>query len=176
MLLHLALLCDDKLSELFQTVLPTDSLLRKTGRLRLSDDKHIYFLCFRLTPVNADDIAKYARTKTNKQKMLLCSSIEEKAKQLCENWDIVVKTEEEVYLLFKKENKLPESFLGEKLQTKQPTKKLQLWFAKKNGKSFLVCGTMLLLTSFLTPFPYYYLLFGGGMLLASAFIRIFGHE
>lgn len=176
LLLHLALLSEDKVNELFQSLLLGESPLKKTGKLRLSDNEHVYFLSFRLTPVNADDIAKYARMKTSKEKILLCSGIEEKAKVLCERWNIAVQTEEEVYLLFKKQNKLPQHFLGEKLQKGKPTRKLQLWFAKKNGKSFLVCGSMLLLISFLTPFPYYYLLFGGSMLLTSAFIRIFGHE
>lgn len=176
LLLHLALLSEDKQTELFRNALASEEPLQKFGKLRLFSKTQFYFLNFRLTSVNADDIAKYARVKTRKQKILLCSKIEDTALFLCEKLNILVKRGDEVYLLLKEQNKLPESFLGEETPVDQRKRRIHLWFSKRNGKPFLVGGAMLLFTSFLTPFPYYYLLFGGVMFLASALVRIFGYE
>lgn len=176
LLLHLALLSEDKQTELFKSALTSEEPLQKFGRLRLFSKTQFYFLNFRLTSVNADDVAKYARVKTCKQKILLCSKIEDTALFLCEKLNICVKKGDEVYLLLKEQNKLPDSFLGEETPVDQRKRRIRLWFSKRNGKPFLVGGAMLLFTSFLTPFPYYYLIFGGIMFLASALVRIFGYE
>ena len=176
LLLHLALLSEEKQTSLFKDAIPSEEPLQRFGRLRLYSKTKFYFLNFRLTPVNADDIAKYARLKTGKEKILLCSNVEDSSLGLCAKLNIHVKTGDDVYLLLKEHNKLPESFLGEESGENKRKRRFKSWFSKKNGKAFSIGGFMLLFTSFLTPFPYYYLIFGGGMLLASALIRIFGHE
>lgn len=176
LLLHLALLSEEKQTAFFKDAIPSDEPLQRFGRLRLYSKTKFYFLNFRLTPVNADDIAKYARIKTGKEKILLCSKVEDSSLGLCEKLNIHVKTGEDVYFLLKENNKLPENFLGEESEGNKRKRRLKSWFSKKNGKAFLVGGFMLLITSFLTPFPYYYLLFGGGMLLAAALVRIFGRQ
>ena len=176
LLLHLALLSDEKQTAFFKDAIPSEEPLQRFGRLRLYTKCKFYFLHFRLTPVNADDVAKYARLKTGKEKILLCSSIEPNTLELCKKLNIQVKTGEEVYLLLKTNGKLPERFLGEEESATKQKRRLKLWLSKRNGKAFCISGAMLLFTSFLTPFPYYYLLFGGGLLLLSALVRIFGYE
>ena len=176
LLLHLALLSEEKQTALFKDAIPSEEPLQRFGRLRLYSKNKFYFLHFRLTPVNADDVAKYARLKTGKEKILLCSNAEDSTIGLCQKLNIQVKTGEDVYLLLKENDKLPERFLGEESGEHKRKRRFQSWFSKRNGKAFALGGGMLLFTSFLTPFPYYYLLFGGGLLLTSALVRIFGHE
>ena len=175
-LLHLALLSEEKQTELFEKTLTSEQPLQRLGKLRLFSKEEYYFLNFKFTPVNGDEIAKYARLKTGKKKILFCSKIEESALLLCEKLGIEVKRGEDVYLLVKERGNLPQHFLGEEQSENRRKRKLRLWFSKRNCKPFLIGGAMLLFTSFLTPFPYYYLLFGGVMLSAAALIKIFGYE
>ena len=176
LLLHLALLSEEKQTTLFKDAIPSEEPLQRFGRLRLYSTNKFYFLNFRLTPVNADDVANYARLKTGKEKILLCSDAENSAVGLCEKLNIQVKTGEDVYLLLKEHDKLPERFLGEESDENKRKRRLKLCFSKRNGKAFLIGGITLLFTSFLTPFPYYYWIFGGGLLLVSVLVRIFGYE
>jgi hypothetical protein len=182
LLLHLALLSDKAKTQFFldflskQTDEPTEPpALQRLGNLRIYSKQVFYFLNFRLTPVNADDIAKYARLKTEKKKILLCSQIEEKAFSLCRKWNIDVWTGEDVYLTLKRGNGLPDSYLGD-TTGKVQRPRLKLWFAKTNARRFLVSAAFILFASLLTPYFYYYVFIGGSLLVVAIFVRIFGYE
>ncbi len=171
LLLHLALLSDEKLTEFFQKAIPD---AKRFSKLRLYTQTEFYFLKFTLAPVTADDVIKYARWNTGKQKILFCSKIEPTAEELCQRLNLTIRTGDLIYALLKELDAFPETFLGETSLPKE--KRKRLWFAKSNGKRFLVSGTLILLLSLLTPFPYYYFIFGSILLFAAAFIRIFGYE
>ena len=171
LLLHLALLSDGAKTEFFKNALPAP--LQRFSLLRLHNEKQFYFLHFKLSPVTADDVAKYARLKTGKEKILLCGTIEPPAQTLCDRLHIQVKTGEEVYLTLKNADALPKAYLGD---TAPDGKKhrLRLWFSKKNSKRFLIGAALIFLTSLLTPFFYYYVVTSTILLLLSIFVRIFG--
>ena len=139
-------------------------------------DYLFYFLKFTIAPVSADDIASLSRLKTNKSKILLCLQIDEQAKNLCKQLHIQIKTAEEVFILVKSHNSLPENYLGEEQPLNKRERRLKLCFSKSNSRRFLVSGALILIASLLTPFSYYYLLFGSALFLAAIFIRIFGYE
>ena len=80
LLLHLALLSDSAKTEFFRKALSKNVSFQRFSSLRLHNEKQFYFLNFKLSPVNADDVAKYARLKTGKEKILLCGNIEESAR------------------------------------------------------------------------------------------------
>lgn len=172
LLFHLALLSDREKTEFFKTVLEGDSYV---GRLRLALPTEFYFLHFKLSPVTADDVASYARLKTNKRKILLCSALSSEAADLCARFQIEVLDGEGVYRLVRERNALPAVYLGEENEEKK-RKPLRLWFSKGNAKRFLLSGGLVLLSSFLTPFPFYYLLFGSLLLVAALFVRLFGYS
>ena len=174
LLLHLALLSDKEKTEYFKTAF-TSQPLSKFSALRLYDEEHFYFLKFKLSPVTADEIAALSRLKTDKQRILLCAEIEEAAKTLCGRLQIQVQTGERVYQTLKERATLPQEYLGgEDVDGKRDRRK-KLYFSKSNAKRFLLSGALVLALSFLTPFPFYYLLFGGILLLAALFVRIFGY-
>ena len=81
----------------------------------------------------------------------------------------------DVYRMLKKGSALPEHYLGEDALPKKK-KKRELWFAKSNSRRFLFGGTLILLTSLITPFPYYYLLSGSLLIISAVFVRIFGYR
>ncbi len=175
--LHLALLSDEQKTAFFQNIFSTEEMpARRFGRLRIITNDAFYFLKFTLAPVRADDILAYARIKTNKQKNLLCLDIDNDARLLCKQLQIEIHTAEAVYLLIKERNALPEIYLGSETKLDKQNRRRKLWFAKRNCKRFLVSGSLLLITSFITPFAYYYLIIGSALFIIAIYVRIFGYE
>lgn len=173
LLLHLALLSDGAKTEFFRNALSKDAPLQRFSLLRLHNETQFYFLHFKLSPVNADDVAKYARLKTGKEKILLCGNIEESARALCERLHIRVRTGEEVYVALKNADALPQNYLGDDMPSGKK-RRPALWFAKRNSKRFLLSAALIFLLSMLTPFFYYYVLMSVALLFLSVFVRIFG--
>ena len=120
-------------------------------------------------------MARLSRLKTGKRKILLCSNIEDKALNLCQRLGIEVKTGEWVYKRLKEGNFLPQTYLGEE-SAEKGKHHVTLWFSKANARRFLSSAAMVLLVAYLTPFFYYYLIFGVALLLTAVFVRIFGYE
>ena len=172
LMLHLAILSDEQKTKLFAELLSA----KRFGKLKLYTDERFYALRFSLAPVNADEVLAYSRLKTGKPKTILCAKIEESAYKLCQKLGIQVQAGDEVYALFKEKNALPKAYLGEESTEKKYGRRVRLWFSRANAKGFLVCATLLLLTALISPFPYYYFVFGGLFLVASVLIRIFGYE
>lgn len=178
LLLHLALSSDEANTQYFKNALSSalDTAVQKFGKLRLFTPSEFYFLHFSLSPVTADQVASYSRLKTGKQKILLCTHIEEAANTLCQRLDIRVKTGEQVYLLLKEREFLPQNYLGEENAAAKQKRRFKLWFSKTNGKRFFLGGSLVLFTSLITPFPFYYLVFGSILWLTALLVRIFGYE
>lgn len=172
LMLHLAILSDEQKTKLFAELLSA----KRFGKLKLYTDERFYALRFSLAPVNADEVLAYSRLKTGKPKTILCAKIEESAYNLCQKLGIQAQAGDEVYALFKEKNALPKAYLGEESTEKKYGRKVRLWFSRANAKGFLVCAALLLLTALISPFPYYYFVFGGLFLVASVLIRIFGYE
>lgn len=173
-LLHLSLVSDEEKTGYFQTLF-AEALPRRLGKLRLATNEAFYFLSFRFAPVSADDAARYTRWKTSGKKILLCNAIDEDALDLCRRFQIEVITGDGVYALAKEKNALPTRYAGDESGEDKKRRRLKLCFSRSNSKRFFLGGALVLLTSLLTPFPYYYLVFGSLLLLAAALIRIFGY-
>ena len=177
LLLHLALLSDEKKTKFFLPLLAQENNSAKTfGKTYIYTPDSLFAVKFRLSPVCADEIAAFARIKSNKNKILLCSQIEESANTLCHQLNIGVKSGNDVYKFVKENNALPEKFLGEIQPTEKRKKQWRLCFSKNNSKRFLISGALILFTALYTPFAFYYLVFGSILLLVALFIRIFGYE
>lgn len=176
--LHLSLISDAEKSQLFSSALAKaqNAEIQRRGKLRLQTESEEYFLCFRFAPVSADDVAVVSRIKTRKRKTLLCERIEESAQALCNKLCVDVKTGDWVFLFLKSHDALPARFLGEDLPQTKRSRAFRLCFSKSNAKRFLASGACLLSASLLSPFPYYYLIFGSLLLLVALFIRIFGYS
>jgi hypothetical protein len=134
------------------------------------------FIFFSFAPLDCDAAARVIRLDLPKEKLVLCGKIAEEAKELFRQFSVPVWTENEVFLSLKEQNCLPESYLGNFEKEKTIKSKTRIWFAKSNSRRFFWGGALLLLTSLLTPFPAYYLIFGSLMILSAIFIRIFGYR
>ena len=176
LLFHLACLSDEAKTKYFLQAFPVETPLKRFGRLRLFSERQFYLLHFTFAPVTSDEIAAFSRVKTDKEKVLLCSKIEDDAYALAERFSIRTLTGNEVYAALKDNDTLPKSYIGEESADKKRKRRFELWFSRKNAKPFLTAATLTLFTAFISPFPYYYFLFGGILLTLSIAIRIFGYR
>ena len=136
----------------------------------------LYFPLFTVRPADGDEAAAVVRAKTEKQKCILCGQLSPEAEKLCSRLNIQTKVAIDVYAMLKEGNALPEHYLCEEAFAKKKKKRLKLYFAKSNSRHFLLGGILILLTSLITPFPLYYLIFGSALILSSVFVRIFGYR
>lgn len=172
---HLCLLSDEKKTQLLCSAFSksTQSTVRQMGKLRMAGEENFYFLHLKFAPVTADEVASAARWKTGKQRVLVCNLIEENALALGEKLGVRICTGEDIYQAVKTAEELPDKFLGDVAKT--PKRRVRLWLSKRNAKGFFTGGLLLLLSSLFSPFPYYYLVFGGVLFLLAFCVKIFGY-
>lgn len=177
LLLHLCLLGERETTNLFSSALSASEnvAIKPVGKLCLQSETHLYFLRFRFTPVSCDDVASLLRFQSDKQKTLLCKQIEENALALCTQLHIQVQTGDFAFQLLRSQNALPNEYLPDEPPKEKRKHRFRLCFARSNSKRFLTSATLVLLLSFFTPFPYYYLVFGGILIALAIFVRIFGY-
>ncbi len=172
LLLHLSLLAPKQATELFASLLEGKYLSKRL----IATKTELFFISLSFASVTADEIAEFFRQDLPLKKTVYCRDIEASARALCATLNIFVKTENDIYLLFKEKEGFPAEFLGDTQKEKLPFFKRKAVFAKANSNRFFISGSLLLLSSLITPFPYYYLIFGSILLLTATITRIFGHE
>lgn len=173
LLFHLACISNAEKTNFFLDRLPQTKPL---NNLRVYNENQMYWLRFNFTPVSADEIVKFHRHKTAKEKVLFCNKIEDQAYALAQHFQIHVFTGNEVYAFLKERGALPEKYPHEETAEHKRQRRLQLWFARKNAKPFLTAAALTLSTALVSPFPRYYVFFGFLLLTASVLIRIFGYK
>lgn len=177
--LHLALSGNEANAELLKNFFSRQNPpleIKRTGKNRLTSANEVYYLLFTIAPVTADEIAPFTRLKTHRKKILLCNKTDETAQDICNRFDIQIKTSENLFTEMKQLNALPTAYLGDKTHATLKKQNFKLWFAKSNSRRFLLSAVLILLLSRFTPFYYYYLVFAVLLLFAAIFIRIFGKE
>lgn len=174
--LHLALLSEEQTSKFFLAILNKIQPTRQFSRSCITTPNEFICIKCNFEPITANEIVKFYRIQTSKQRVLICLQIAPAAHELCRRLNVLVKTENDVYQMVKENDAMPTEFLGEVKMENRRALQRKLCFSKHNSKRFLVSGCLILLTSLFTPFPYYYLVFGSILLLAATFIRIFGYE
>ena len=174
LLYHLALVSDEAKALLFLQAFAKQGEVRRSGKLWLRTADASYFLRFYFAPVTADEVARLARLKTSGQKVIFCAEMEEQAFTLCQKLGLRVETGESVYKFLKTAECLPDRYFGEETGE---SKRKRIWnacIAKSNAKRFFISGALLLATSLITPFPYYYLVFGTILFAVALCIKILG--
>ncbi len=172
---HLLFLSDEGRTRFFLDRLSTpEHPAKRFGALRIYTKDALYALRFSYTPVSADEILRFSRVRTKKQKLVLCRQADDSALALARQLNIKLLAADEVYALCK--NSLPERFLGEECAEKKRKRRMKLWFSKTNARRFLLAAVLTLVSALLSPFPYYYIVFGGVLLLLALLVRILGYN
>lgn len=174
--LYLATLPQDRLSSFFSTYFQEERFFqtkRFDDVLAFETDKTVFYPHFSLSPVDADAVAKIIRTETNKTKILLCGTTSPEAETLSARFSIEIKKADELFKTAKAKELLPETYpFAREIRARKEKRKI--WFSKKNSRAFFVSSIFLFLSSLLTPFRTYYLLFGIMLLALSVWVRVFG--
>lgn len=170
---HLASLSPERANAFFRNAFSTaESTARRIAVDKFSLGEELYLLRVRYAPVSADEVAAFARYKSNRRKIILCRALDEEAEKISRRANIAVRTWSDVYLAVKARNALPQ----ENLIPLADKRARKLHFKKTGARPFLTSGALVLGTSLVTPFPFYYLLFGGALCLAALLVRIFGER
>ena len=166
--LHLSLSSDEYLSRLMtKTLLQEDEKAEiKSNAILIGDCA--YFYNFKMQPISEDDVAKVIKVKCDKKKIILCSRISTEGLILCENFLIEVKQIDFVYNLLKEKELLPEKYVYEGSKKIGIFKRIKARFSRKICAPLFWSGLALLMLSYFTFFPVYYIVSGGIMLTLSA--------
>ena len=178
LVLYLSLLSDSALGRFFKDYLQTETCvptIRKTGGiLAVETEDTAFYPTFTVKPVDGDRIAKIVKAKTDKRKVLLCPATAPEAETLAFRFFIDIQRADEIYKNAKAKKLLPEKYpFGQEPSSKWKNK-ARIWFSKKNARPFFVSALLLFLSSLLTPFGAYYLVFGFLLLILAVFTRILG--
>lgn len=136
----------------------------------------VAFFRFALEPVSADQLLPVATLNTEKAVYLFCNDLTSEAARWCARFSVRAVTIGGIYKTLKERGALPESYLKSGALEARKKRRFKLWFSKKNASRFLTAGGLVLLSSLITPFPYYYLVFAALLLCASFFLKLFGFE
>ncbi len=144
----------------------------------LEEEGELHVPLFLWRKVELHDLLPAVRLCLDKQKTgtIYCDEISPEADGFLAQFSIRAVKGVEIYRRCKEANKLPKRYVSEPYFTKKKKRLPRVWFAKSNSRRFLLCGGLLLLSSLLVPFPYYYLVFGGILVLAAVLIRILGYR
>lgn len=166
--LHLSLSSDDYICELFEKCYSSDEYKAEIKGEKVFTENSVYFFEFKMQPLNEDDVAKIIKYKSELKKVVMCCKCSPEAAALAENFLIDIKQIDYVYGLLKEKELLPEKYVYEDAAKISVWKKIKARFSRKISAPLFWSGAALLLLSYFTFFPIYYIISGGIMLLLSA--------
>ena len=177
-LFALAMLGKKPLADLFLSVyLKKDEraqLKRYGSSYAVAFDEFVCFPVFSVCELSLTEVQHIFRIHTAKRKKIICNKLSDQARALCDKLSLSVLEDDEVYRLIK-ESGVPVLFEG---ATSERTPKFKRVFKraalKKNAKRFLFSGGMLFALSLISPYPVYYLLFGGILTATALLLRLIG--
>lgn len=177
-LFHLALLPQKKAAELFFAAYlkkdETATIKRYGKTYAVEQGDCITFPAFEFEYISSERLLSIYRLRTAKRKKILVNGLTESAKALAKRLNLSIVERQEVFALLKETETLPDLSYAQKPRPKM--EKYKIFVLKSNAKTFFTCGALVLGASLLTPFPYYYLVFGGTMMLVALLLRFFGKE
>ena len=179
--LHLAMLPHKERADFFAGVFEhlfegetaADIRLRQ-GKAFLESEGFLALCDFRIAPLTADDALPLIRQATDKHCALLCNDLTGEGEEFLRRFDIHILSCESIYARLKKANALPNAMIGERAFVKKRKPRRAVYFARTNSRRCLTGGALLLLSSLIVPFPLYYWVMGGALLVCALLLRIFG--
>ena len=170
--IYLSTLTPDKLKSLFLAALDGTYAVGN----RIEDDENEYRFCFKLTPLTCDDIAEQIKYGGEKQIILLCCSLAPDAISFAKDFSIKTLCVGELYPLLKKKGLLPESYPFAHSVKKGVISKVKKRFNRRLCPSLFFSGLFLLIYSFFSFYPVWYIVTGSVLTLLSAVCLFFGES
>lgn len=163
--LHLSLSTDGYIRRLFKSALGQTALI--SGQKVVCGDK-AYFFFFKMQALTEDDVARVIKYRFTGDKRIFCSKASAEAAALAANFLIEITGIDGVYSLLKSQDLLPEKYVYEGGQKIGVLKRISARFTKKLCAPLFWSGTGLLVLSYFTFFPVYYIVSGSVMLILAA--------
>lgn len=170
--LHLSLSSDAYILDLLARAVKADEEIEIKGG-KIYADGRIYFADFKMQPLDEDDIAAVIKLKAEDKKIIFCNRISTEAAVLAENFLIEVKQIDYVYSLLEEKGLLPEKYVYEGAKKISLFKRIKARFNRRICAPLFWSGTALLLLSYFTFFPIYYIVCGGIMIILSVAALVF---
>lgn len=171
--LHLSLSSDIYIKKLFCSQFGKEAKI--CGKKVVYEDTATFFN-FKMQPLSEDDVAQVIKHKFNGKKRIYCVNISPEAAVLANNFRIGVTCIDGVYSALKEKNLLPDKYVYEGAQKIKFTERIKARFNKKLAAPLFWSGTGLLLLSYFTFFPIYYIVSGSLMLILSATSLVIGQK
>ena len=181
LLLHLAMLSQEEQANFFLERLQIftnepGETRGEAGSFLIETDSCMLFPRFQAAPIGADDAMPLFNLNSTKKPILLCNKLSADANDFLKRFSIERVEGAEIYLRLKSNESLPNEYKSERAFEKKKKQRWAIFIKKENAKRFLTGGGLLLLSSFLSPFPYYYLVTGVALVGVSALVKVFGKE
>lgn len=167
--LHLSLSSDNYICELFSKLYEASEI--QNGKIFTKDC--VYFPEFKMQPLNEDDVARIIKFKNDAKKIIICCSQSCEAAALAENFLIEIIDINGIYPALKDNGLLPEKYVYEGAKKISVFKKIKTRFSRRLCAPLFWSGAALLLLSYFTFFPIYYIISGSVMLILSAVALVF---
>lgn len=171
--LHLSLSSDEYIKKLFCSLLGEGA--RISGQKVIFNDTAAYF-DFKMQPLSEDDVARVIKHKYAGKKRLYCVRISPEAAVLAGNFLIEITCIDDIYSALKEKNLLPEKYVYEGSEKIKLSKRIKKRFNRKLAVPLFWSGAGLLLLSYFTFFPLYYIISGSLMLILSAASMVIGQK
>lgn len=142
----------------------------------VEDEENEYHFLFKIAPLNCDDIAAVLQNRGGKKVVLLCNTLAPEAADFAKEFGVKVKCIGELYDLLKQSDLLPEQYAFGGLVKKGAFKKIKLRFNRKLCPSLFFSGFFLLLYSFFSFYPVWYVVTGSILTVLSAVCLFFGQS
>lgn len=168
--LHLSLCTHAEIVKLFSAALDDTVQDGKT----LTDGERVYFFDFCLKQLSPDDIAEVIKWDSDKSKVLYCNSVSGEASDLAADFNISVVGATQTFNLLKQKNLLPEQYKFGGKQKPNVFQRVRSRLTRKRSLQLFRCGLVLILFSFFTFFPVYYIVSGSILLALAAVCLVFG--
>lgn len=174
LLLHLALEREERLNKQLLAAFTADGrgAIEQNGIISVDGEANIPL--FTMQPVSADAVAKLIRSYGEIPFTLLVNELTPEAERLLLSFGRKAVRGDEIFDLFERTATTPEKLICGEIPRPRARAKFRRIFAKRNARPFFVSGALLLLMSFFTFFPVYYIISGSILLFAAMAVRLLG--
>lgn len=163
--LHLSLSPDGYIRRLFCNLFGDEAKI--SGKKVVYADT-AYFFNFKMQPMTEDDVAAVIKYRFDGKKKIYCNRTSPEAAALAASFSIGVSQIDDAFAALKEKKLLPEKYVYEDPAKIGFFKKIKSRFNRKLCAPLFWSGTGLLLLSYLTFYPIYYIVSGSVLLLLSA--------
>ncbi|MGN0808188.1 MAG: hypothetical protein ACI4MN_07075 [Candidatus Coproplasma sp.] len=167
--IHLSTLPPDKLTAMFSDAFDGTYAVGN----HIEDEKNEYRFCFKMAPLSCDDVANIIKERDEKQLIVCCCAATAEAVQLAKDFGVDLKCIGEIYSLLKKKKLLPESYPFDSSVKKGVLSRVKKRFNRRLCPSLFFSGLFLLIYSFFSFYPIWYIVTGSVLMSLSAICLFF---